>query len=122
MLKHIFFSIMVLLYVATGINHFICPEFYLKIMPCYIPFHWFFVFVSGVCEIVFALLLIPCKTRKKAAWLIISMLIVFFVIHIQMVIDCWDKDGVMFWVTIIRMPIQFVLIWWAWLYTKNPQT
>ena len=107
-------------YTIAGINHFVKPEFYEKMMPSYISFHWLCVFLSGVCEIVFALLLISSKTRKVAAWLIVAMLIVFFVIHIQMLIDCLDNDDVMFWVSIIRIPIQFILIWWAWLYTKNP--
>ena len=112
---------MILLYVGAGINHFVKPEFYEKMMPSYILFHSFCIYFSGVCEIVFAILLILNKTRKVSAWLIVAMLIVFFVIHIHMLIDYLDNDDVMFWVVIIRIPIQFVLIWWAWLYTKNPQ-
>ena len=118
---HFFLYLMILLYVGAGINHFVKPEFYEKMMPSYIPFHSFCICVSGVCEIVFAILLILNKTRKVSAWLIVAMLIVFFVIHIHMLIDYLDNDDVMFWVVIIRIPIQFVLIWWAWLYTKNPQ-
>ena len=116
-----FLFIMILLYVGAGINHFVKFEFYEKMMPSYIPFHWFCVVCSGICEVVFALLLISTKTRKAAAWLIIAMLVVFFIIHIQMLIDNWDNTDVMFWVAIIRIPIQFVLIWWAYIYTKNPQ-
>ena len=116
-----FLYFMILLYVGAGINHFVKPEFYEKMMPSYIPFHSFCIYFSGVCEIAFALLLLFNKTRKVSAWLIVAMLVVFFVIHIHMLIDCLDNDDVMFWVAIIRIPIQFVLIWWAHLYTKNPQ-
>lgn len=116
-----FLYLMVLMYIGAGINHFSKPEFYEKMMPSYIPFHLFYIYFSGVCEVVFAFSLIFSKTRKLAAWLIVAMLIVFFIIHIQMLIDCWDNDDVMFWASIIRIPIQFVLIWWALLYTKNPQ-
>ena len=115
------FYLMILIYFGAGINHFVKPEFYEKIMPSYIPFHSFCIYLSGICEMVFALLLIPTKTRKVAAWLIISMLVVFFIIHIQMLIDNWDNDDVMFWASIIRIHLQFVLIWWAYQYTKNPQ-
>lgn len=117
----LFLYLMALLYLSAGINHFIKPEFYERIMPSYIPFHLACIYFSGVCEVVFALLLIFVKTRKLSAWLIVAMLLVFFVIHIQMLIDNLDNDGVMFWVAIIRIPVQFVLIWWAHLYTKNPQ-
>lgn len=116
-----FLYLMVLLYIGAGINHFVKPEFYEKMMPSYIPFHLFCIYFSGIYEVLFALLLIPIKTRKVSAWLIVAMLVVFFVIHIQMLIDNLDNNGVMFWASIIRIPIQFVLIWWAYLYTKNPQ-
>ncbi len=118
--KQIFFYLMVLLYIGAGINHFLQPAFYQKIMPGYIPLHLFCIYLSGLCEVVFTLLLIPKNTRKVAAWLIIAMLIVFFIIHIQMLIDTWTIGGILFWIAIIRIPIQFVLIWWAHLYTKNP--
>lgn len=113
------FYLMVLLYVAAGINHFINPQFYLKIMPPYIPYHKACVFLSGVCEIVFALLLLFKETKKIAAWLIIAMLILFFIVHIQMIIDCCSKTGILFWIPIIRLPLQFVFIYWAYSYTKN---
>lgn len=121
MLRSVLFYGMIALYLAAGINHFINPEFYEKLMPPYIPFHWLCVFLSGVAEIFLALLLYPKRIRKIAAWLIIAMLVVFFVIHIQMVIDTWATGGMLFWIAIIRIPLQFLLIWWAWLYTKNPQ-
>ena len=112
---------MVLLYLGAGINHFVQPEFYEKIMPWYIPFHWACIFLSGVAEVLLALLLFPKSTRKIAARLIIAMLIVFFVIHVQMIIDYWLIGGTMLLIAIVRFPLQFVLIWWANLYTKNPQ-
>ena len=58
MLQHIFLYSMVLLYLAAGINHFAQPGFYEKLMPTYIPFHLFSIYFSGICEILFALLLI----------------------------------------------------------------
>lgn len=121
MLKRSLFYGMILLYLAAGINHFVNPEFYEKIMPSYIPFHSRCVFLSGIAEILLAFLLLPKVTRKTAAWFIIAMLVVFFVIHIQMVIDTWTTGGMLFWIAAIRIPLQFVLIWWAYLYTKNPQ-
>ena len=116
----LFLYIMALLYFTAGVNHFINPAFYKKIMPSYIPFHTACIIVSGICEIVFAVLLIPEVTRKIAAWLIIAMLTVFFVVHIQMLIDNSGEHGKLFWISLIRIPIQFVLMWWAYVYTKNP--
>jgi uncharacterized membrane protein len=113
------FYAMVILYLITGINHFVNPEFYWNIMPSYIPFHAACVSLSGLCEIGFALLLIPELTRRIAAWLIIVMLTVFFIVHIQMIIDYWNGGGVMLWIAILRFPLQFVLIRWAYRYAKR---
>ena len=111
---------LILLYLSAGINHFINPEFYEKIMPSYIPFHTTLIAISGICEIVLAVLLFLTSTRKTAAWLIIAMLIVFFTVHIQMLKDYWSVGGVMLFVAFLRIPLQFVLIWWAYTFTKNP--
>ena len=113
------FYIMIILYVAAGINHFINPDFYLKIMPFYITYKPAAVSISGICEILFAILLLFNSTKKIAAWLIIAMLVAFFTVHIQMLIDNWNKTGVAFWLVLIRIPFQFVLIYWAYCYTKN---
>lgn len=112
------FYLMILLYVAAGVNHFINPQFYLKIMPPYLPYHKGCVFLSGVCEIAFAVLLLFKSTKKIAAYLIIAMLLVFFTVHIQMLIDNWNKTGIIFWVAVIRLPLQFVFIYWAYTYSK----
>ena len=44
--------LMALIYIALGINHFVNPGFYLRIMPDFIPAHEFMVAASGVAEIV----------------------------------------------------------------------
>lgn len=107
-------------YALAGINHFINPSFYLMIMPEWMPWHEFLVYLSGAAEIALGLLLIPFQTRKIASLLIIAMLIVFFfVIHIPMAIDFWKESNPLLWVALVRLPIQFVLIAWAWMYTKK---
>ncbi|MBL4657407.1 MAG: hypothetical protein JKX73_05360, partial [Flavobacteriales bacterium] len=44
--------IMAVLYILAGVNHFVMPKFYMRIMPRYIPFHKFMVIMSGIAEIV----------------------------------------------------------------------
>lgn len=117
-MRKFFFYLMVVLYVTAGVNHFVNPEFYIAIMPSWMPWHEFLVQLSGVAEIVLGLLLLPKATRTAAAWLIISMLIVFFTVHIDMAYDFYvnDKEGL--WIAIARIPFQFVFIAWAYAYTK----
>lgn len=105
------------LYVMAGINHFIHPEMYRKIMPTWLGWHELLINVSGICEVLFGLLLISFRTRSIAAWSIIGLLVAVFPANIQMVIN-HPKNDPWLWITILRLPLQFVLIWWAYLFTK----
>ncbi len=111
--------LMSLLYFFTGISHFRIPEYFLDIMPPYIPWHLKLVYISGACEIIFGLLLIPRQTRRIAAWLIIALLIAVFPANIQMTINYVNEHNPDLWISIVRLPIQIFLIWWAWIYTKS---
>ncbi|HTB31497.1 MAG TPA: MauE/DoxX family redox-associated membrane protein [Bacteroidia bacterium] len=111
--------LMVALYVLAGANHFYNPDFYEVIMPKYIGYHKLLIYVSGACEIVLALLLIPQYTRKIASILIIIMLIIFLWLHIQMLIDYWKNNDRYLWIAILRIPLQFVLIWWGYTFTRS---
>ena len=106
------------LYIAAGVLHFLRPGPYMRIMPPWLPFPAALVAISGVCEIVFALLLLPVATRHMGAWLIILMLIAIFPANVQMAINYWHKSSPYLWVAVMRLPLQVVLIWWAWLYTR----
>ena len=118
-MKTISLYIMVILYVAAGIYHFVNPRMYQKIMPTYLPYHMFLIYISGVFEILFALLLIPESTRPMAAWLIIALLIFIFPANIQMAVNFWQKQRPNVWIALARLPLQLILIWWAWIYTKK---
>jgi uncharacterized membrane protein len=120
-MKKVSLCLMILLYVLAGINHFLSPGFYEGIMPAYIGYHKLLISISGVCEILFGLLLIPSSTRKMAAMLIALMLIVFLWLHIQMLIDYWNNHNKNLWFAIIRIPVQFVLIWWAYSFSRSPR-
>lgn len=118
-MKKISLFVMAVLYVAAGINHFWHPEFYLIIMPPWLPWHKELVVISGVCEIVFGLLLFLPTTRKLAAWGIILLLIAVFPANIQMAINYFNESNPKLWISILRLPLQLILIWWAWSFTKN---
>ena len=110
--------VMIAFYVIAGLAHFINPGFYLPIMPPYLPYHLELVYISGAFEILFALLLIPIKTRKAGAWLIIALLVAVFPANIQMFINYLNTNNPDLWISIVRLPIQLLLIWWAWGFTK----
>lgn len=115
-----FFYFMVVMYVGLGILHLVAPHLYLPIMPDWLPEPVLLIYISGVAEIVLGLLLLPVRTRVAAAWLIIAMLVVYlFLIHIPMLFDYPEMGLGLFIVALLRLPLQFVLIRWAWLYTRR---
>ena len=112
--------VMSLFYVVAGVLHFMRPGVYLKIMPTWVPYPLELVYASGVCEVLFGALLLFPATRPLGAWLIILLLAAIFPANIQMAITYYQKYDSYLWLAILRLPLQFLLIWWAWLYT-NPE-
>lgn len=108
-----------IVFVLAGINHFLNTDFYLKIMPPYLPRHLFLVYLSGVFEIILgALLLIP-KFSSLAAWGLIALLIAVFPANIYMAMNTElfpEINPLLIW---LRLPIQFLLIAWAFWFTKS---
>jgi uncharacterized membrane protein len=108
-------------YVVAGLNHFINPGIYLSIMPPLLPQPLMLVYISGICEIVFGILLLPLFTRRFAAWCMILLLIAIFPANIQMAINYYRAHNPYLWITILRLPLQFILIRWAYAFTKRPK-
>lgn len=109
---------MALFYFAAGLNHFIRPGFYIKIMPPWMPLHKELVLISGIAEVLFALLLLFPVTRRFGAWGIIALLVAVFPANIQMLINYYQQNNPMLWIAVLRLPLQLVLIWWAYGFTK----
>lgn len=121
-LKSISLYIMAALYVLAGINHFWHPLTYQKIMPSWLPFHTALIYGSGILEILLAILLVPFFTRRWAAWGILILLIAVFPANVQMLINYVRENNPYTWVAVVRLPLQFVLIWWTYSFTKPVDT
>ena len=117
MMKEISLYVMAVLYIIAGSYHFINTRFYSRMMPPWVPWHMPIVYVSGAFEIILGVLLIPVMTRTYAAWGIIILLILIFPANIQMTLNFYRKKNPYLWISVLRLPLQPVLIWWAWQYT-----
>ena len=105
-----------LLYIAAGINHFWHPDFYLKMLVGF-PYPVALNIISGLAEIILGIGICVPVTRKISAWGLITLLVVIFPANINMAFH-WQDYGNTVVPFLIRLPIQFVLIGWAWVYTK----
>jgi uncharacterized membrane protein len=111
---------LVVFYLFMGAMHFIKPELYGAMMPPWLPAHKALIALSGVVEIALAILLVPIKTRAIAAKLIIAMLVVFLlVIHVPESIGYYKTGDERLMGSLVRIPIQFLFIAWAWMFVKE---
>lgn len=101
------------LLITAGILHFISPKFYLKIMPAYLPAPGLLVVLSGIAEIICGFLLLFSKTQTVGAYLTIALLIAVFPANIEMSRKYYVQKRKGFWFTVLRLPLQILLIWWA---------
>jgi uncharacterized membrane protein len=104
------------LYIYAGIMHFIKPKMYLRIMPRYLPNHKFLVGLSGLAEIILGVGLCFSCTKNLSIYGIIAMLIVFLSVHFYMLSGEKEGAGIPKWLLILRIPLQFILMYWAYSY------
>jgi uncharacterized membrane protein len=104
-------------YIVAGFNHFINPEFYLALIPPYLPFHDLINIVSGVIEISLGIGVLVEKSRKWSSYLLVAMLIAFIPAHVYFlqIGSCIDSGlCAPQWVSWVRLIIIHpLLIWWA---------
>ena len=121
-MKKLKFATMVIFaafFFVAGVNHFVNPPFYLNIMPPYLPWPAALVIISGVAEVVLGIALLIPKLSRLAAWGIIALLIAVFPanLHMTMHPELYPEIPVIaLW---IRLPIQGLLILWAYYYTRG---
>jgi uncharacterized membrane protein len=119
-LKSVMRWLLGLLFVFAGILHFVDAEFFVKIVPPYIPWPLAMVYVSGVFEALLGVLLLIPKYTTAAAWGLIALLIAVFPANLHMTIhadEFPDFSPILLW---IRLPLQAALIAWAYWFTRNP--
>ncbi|WP_407557834.1 MauE/DoxX family redox-associated membrane protein [Winogradskyella sp. 4-2091] len=108
--------VMAVMYCIAGIMHFIKPKAYMRIMPNYLPKHKTLVYLSGLAEILLAIGLCLPTLKTISIYGIIAMLAVFLLVHFYMLSSKKASAGFPKWLLLFRLPLQFVLMYWAWTY------
>src|SRR4051812_28120668 len=107
-------------FVTAGLLHFAKPAVYEAIMPRYLPAHRELVFASGVAEIAGGAGVLHSRTRRVAGWGLIATLGAGFPANVEMAAHA-DGFGrsppAALWA---RLPLQGVLIAWAWSTAARP--
>ena len=108
-------------YIYVGFLHFIQPDFFLQIMPPYLPFHLPLVYVSGFIEIILGLCLLIKKLRFYVGWGLIILLVAVYPANIYLAFNETPQIALgisPFVASWVRLPLQFVFIGLAYWFTK----
>lgn len=107
-----------LFFVVAGIGHFIIPDFYLAMMPPWLPAHRFLVQLSGVAEFAGGVGLLIPRVRRAAGIGLILLLIAVFPANIQMLLNA-RAAGTAELALWTRLPFQILFIWWVWAVSRT---
>jgi uncharacterized membrane protein len=107
----------------VGVLHFATPDPFVKIVPSSLPHPLLLVYISGFFEIAGGVGLLVPRVSQAAAWGLILLFVAVFPANINMAINQIDLPGIpdsslLRWG---RLPLQAVLIAWAWWYAKPEQ-
>ncbi len=110
--------LLALFFIGAGVMHFVSPEFYLQLMPPYLPWHLALVYISGVAEIVLGVGVLIPAFRVWAAWGLIALLVAVFPANLHVAINEISINGADVVWNWVRLPFQGLFIAWAWWYTR----
>lgn len=106
-------------FMLAGLNHFVHPAFYVRIMPPYLPWHLALVYASGAAEVGLGALLLVREWSVLAAWGLIALLLAVFPANLHMALHPESfptLPPVALW---LRLPVQGLLIAWAAWFTRR---
>jgi uncharacterized membrane protein len=114
-------------YVLAGCLHSVAPKMYERVVPPRFPRPRSLVYLSGIAEIALGVGVLFERTRRLSAWGLIALLVAVFPANVYMATgddfdprevpaQLRDPHGAALWA---RLPLQVVLVAWAWWYTDK---
>jgi uncharacterized membrane protein len=118
--KRIALVLLAAFFVFAGVTHFTNPEFFIAIVPAWLPNPPLMVASSGVAEILGGIGVLIPKTRRLAGWGLIALLVAVYPANVDMALhpDKWLAQGMTKAQLWGRLPFQFLFLAWTWWATK----
>ena len=107
-----------LLLVVAGVAHVVVPDAFIAYYPAYLPWPTAAIYASAVVEWLLAALLWNAHTQRAAWYMIAALMVVYVPVHVYVVTDhsaiINPPVAIPLWLAWVRLPMQFVLVGWAW--------
>ena len=113
-------AVLAMFMIAIGAVHFVAPVGFVQIVPKALPAPLLLVYVSGVFEVLGGVGILVPRTRRLAGCGLIALYVAVFPANINMAMNHIEPVGThipeaVYW---LRLPLQLVLIAWAWWCTR----
>ena len=106
-------------FIGSGVNHFAMPRGYERIVPPRLQREAKRVVeVSGAAEILGGLAVLVPRTRRLAGVGLIALLAAVFPANLHMARSPERFRKVPRWALYARLPLQPMMMWWAWRATR----
>lgn len=108
--------LLVVAMIGIGVMHFVDPDAFVRIMPPWVPWHLAMVYISGLFEIFGGVGLVPERTRSQAGYGLVALYVAVFPANLHMALHDipLGDEPVPSWALWARLPLQAVLIAWAY--------
>jgi uncharacterized membrane protein len=111
-----------LAFMGAGVNHFLMPKAYERIVPPSMKGRAKnIVAVSGIAELACGVGVLLPWTRRSAGLGLIALLVAVFPANLYMARAPEDFRKFPRWALYARLPLQPVMMWWAWRATQRPR-
>ena len=105
--------ILALFMIFAGVQHFLQPNFYIPFVPSFFPFPMFIIYASGALEVLLGIMLLISRYARQGAIGVLILMLIFLPIHVWDVFSTTPAIG-SHQAAMIRLPVQFLFIAWAW--------
>jgi len=107
-------------FIGAGVNHFVMPRAYEKIVPPSLHDHAKAVVqISGVAEIVGGVGVLVPSTRRLSGLGLVALLAAVFPANLYMARQPEDFHKIPRWALYARLPLQPLMMLWAWRATRR---
>lgn len=112
--KKIGLTVVFLFFLFGGVGHFVATDFFVKIVPPYIPEPRLVVLLSGVVELALAFGLFSAALRPKAGLALMVLICGVSLANIHMWLHPELFPEVPEWALTLRLVLQVGLLWLVW--------
>jgi len=116
--KCFFLLLLSIFFTYAGIDHLVSPDFYVSIMPPWIPAHLELVYLSGVFEVMGGVGVLIPRFRALAGAGLVALLVAVYPANLYMAFNPELFPDIPVAALYVRLALQLVAFYWAYSVTR----